>query len=322
MRRLAPAWLAPYDPLEQDLGAVLQGPSAAHLLGTDDLGRDVLSRLMHGAQPALVGVALAVATLLVLALPLGIVAGYRGGRVDAVISRTSEVVLALPAILILFAVLAVRPHDEAAAMVTLGVLGTPGVVRVVRSVVLAVRQELYVAAARVSGLSDLQIVLRHVWPRVAGAVAVQVFLFAAAALLTESALSFLGLGVQEPEPSWGAMVTTASNVISDDPWLLAPTGGAIGLTAFALALLGDVVRDASSPAPAACGCAARAQRRRRPAAAQRRRPVRRRRCSRSPACPWSSRARVAPCPCCRTSRSASRPARRSGWSASRAAARA
>ena len=243
-------WLAPYDPLEQDLASVLAGPSGAHLLGTDDLGRDVLSRLVHGAQPSLTGVAVAVVTLLVLALPLGVLAGYRGGAVDAVISRTSEVVLALPVILILFAVLAVRPHDTTAAMVTLGVLGAPGVLRVVRSVVLAVRQELYVAAARVAGLSELQIVVRHVWPRIAGAVAVQVFLFAAAALLTESALGFLGLGVQEPEPSWGGMVTTASNVISDDPWLLVPTGGAIGLTAFALALLGDVVRDASQPATA------------------------------------------------------------------------
>ena len=236
--------LSPADPLAQDLDHVLAGPSSAHPLGTDDLGRDVLSRLLHGGRATLIGVVEAVAVVLLLGVPIGLLAGYRGGWVDAAAMRATDVLLAVPVIIILLVVLATFGQSATAAMVTLGVLGAPAMIRVVRASSLVVRQEPYITAARVAGLSSAHIVRRHVLPRVAGPVVVQASLFAGVALLTETGLAFLGLGVQEPEPSWGGMVATASTVINQDPWLLVPAGVTIGLAVLALGLVGDAVRDA------------------------------------------------------------------------------
>ncbi len=240
-------WLAPYNPQAQDLAHVLSGPSTAHWLGTDRLGRDVLSRLMLGGRVTLLGVAEAVAVFAVLGISLGLVAGYLGGWADRVIARLGDLMLAMPGIIVLLMVLAVLPGNQVAAMIALGLISCPVLLRVVRGCAVAIRGEPYITAARVSGLTSTRIMLRHVLPRLAGPVIVQLSLFAATAVLAQSALSFLGLAAPETQgPSWGNMVTEASDVVSQDPWLLVPTGGAIVLTVLALGLLGDALRDVTA----------------------------------------------------------------------------
>jgi peptide/nickel transport system permease protein len=261
---LAPL-IAPYGPLAEDLTHVQAGPSAAHLLGTDELGRDVLSRLLYGGQLTLLGVVECVAVLLVISLPVGLAAGYLGGRVDRAVNAVVDLLLSVPAIIVVLAVLAVFGSSMPAAMVTFGVLGSAGVIRVVRSAVLSVREELYVAAARVSGVSEPRIVARHVLPRIAGPVIVQASLFAAIALTIQTGLAFLSLGVAPPAPSWGGMVGEAATLIDQDGWLLVPSGGIIALTILAFGLIGDAVRDATVEGWSA-GTAAAAKRPRRPPA--------------------------------------------------------
>jgi len=237
--------IAPYGPLTEDLTHVQAGPSAAHLLGTDELGRDVLSRLLYGGQLTLLGVVECVAVLLIISLPAGLAAGYLGGWVDRAISAVVDLLLSVPGIIVVLAVLTVFGTSMTAAMVTFGVLGSAGVIRVIRSAVLSVREELYVAAARVSGVSEPRIVVRHVLPRIAGPVIVQASLFAAIALAIQTGLAFLSLGVAPPAPSWGGMVGEAANLIDQDGWLLVPSGGIIALTILAFGLIGDAVRDAT-----------------------------------------------------------------------------
>src|SRR5215472_2185952 len=236
--------LAPHGRETEDLAHVLAGPSSAHWLGTDRLGRDVLSRLMFGGRITLAGVAQALVVFAVLGITLGLVAGFASGWPGRVIARFGDLVLALPAIIVLLMVLSVFPGDDLAAMIALGVISCPILLRVVRGSTLALRGELYITAARLSGLTSLRIARRHVLPRLAGPVIVQLSLFAAAAVLVQAALSFLGLSTPETQgPSWGNMVGEASVVISQDPWLLVPTGGALALTVMALGLVGDAVRD-------------------------------------------------------------------------------
>jgi peptide/nickel transport system permease protein len=240
-------WLAPVPPGTQDLAHVLSGPSAAHWLGTDRLGRDVLSRLMAGGRVTLLGVTEAVAVFAGLGITLGLVAGFAGGWADRVISRFGDLVLALPGIIVLLMVLAVFPGNELATMIALGLIGSPTLLRVVRGSTLAIRGELYIKAARLSGLTGGRIMARHVLPRLRGPIIVQLSLFAASAVLAQSALSFLGLSTPETQgPSWGNMVAEASDVISQDPWLLVPAGGVLVLTVLALGLIGDAVRDAAA----------------------------------------------------------------------------
>ncbi|MFC0534208.1 dipeptide/oligopeptide/nickel ABC transporter permease/ATP-binding protein [Phytohabitans kaempferiae] len=237
---------APYDPTATDLNHVLAGPSAGHLLGTDTLGRDVLSRLMYGGQVSLLGVAQAVVTVLAIGVPLGLLSGFLGGWLDRLISSIVDIALAIPTLVMLLVVLAIFGSNQAAAMITLGVLASPGFARVVRGATLAVRHELYVAAARVAGLPPRQIIVKHILPRVAGPIIVRTSLFAGGALLAQSGLSYLGLGVQPPTPTWGGMVAEASVVIDQQPWLLVPPGVVIGLAILAFGLVGDAVRDATA----------------------------------------------------------------------------
>ncbi len=241
---LGAAWLAPIDPERQDLGAALSGPSSAHWLGTDRLGRDVLSRLMHGGQITLVSVIEAVVVFAILGVGLGLIAGYLGGVVDRSISALADLLLALPGIIVLLMVLSVFPGNGAATMVALGVIAAPMLLRVTRGITMVVRQELYVRAARLAGLSGPRIMWRHIRPRLAGPVTVQLFLFAATAVLVQAALSFLGLSTPETQgPSWGNMVAHAAQVTSKDVWMAIATGGVILLTVLALGVLGDAVRD-------------------------------------------------------------------------------
>ncbi|WP_138444287.1 dipeptide/oligopeptide/nickel ABC transporter permease/ATP-binding protein [Sinomonas susongensis] len=239
-------WIAPHDPLFQDLHAIGKGPNAAHLLGTDMLGRDVLSRLLYGGAYSLGGVLTAVVVLLIVAVPFGLLAGYAGGRVDRVISRVIDVAMSIPVIIILLAVLTIFNRNMTAAMIVFGLLGSSGLIRVVRGNVLSVREELYIDAARVIGLGPAQIAVRHVLPRTSGAIIVHVSIFAAISLGVQTGLSYLGLGVPPPAPTWGGMVGDAATVIQTNPWLLVPSGGVIAITVLAFGLLGDVVRDATS----------------------------------------------------------------------------
>ncbi|HJQ47653.1 MAG TPA: dipeptide/oligopeptide/nickel ABC transporter permease/ATP-binding protein [Amycolatopsis sp.] len=229
-----------------DLLSASQGPSAAHLLGTDSLGRDVLERLLVGTRVTLIGVGEALATALLLGVPIGLIAGYVGGRVDRVVGWLADLTFSMPAIIIILVVLSVFPQNTAAAMITLGVIVAPGLMRIVRSATLPVREELYVAAARVSGLSRTYIIFRHILPRVAGPIIVQASLLAAVALLAQTGLAFLGLLTPLPEPSWGGMIGDGIQNIELQPWLIWPPGIITALTILVLALLGDVVRDASA----------------------------------------------------------------------------
>jgi peptide/nickel transport system permease protein len=229
-----------------DLFAARQGPSAEHLLGTDSVGRDMLLRLLVGTRVTMVAVAEALVVFLALGVPLGLVAGFFGGRVDRVVSWIADLTFSVPALIIVLVVLAVFPHNTLMAMVTLGVLASPFLMRIVRSATLPIREELYVAAAQVSGLSRSYIVARHILPRIAGPIIVQAALFAGGALLVQTGLSFLNLLVAPPAPSWGGMFADGLSNIALQPWLIWPPGLAIALTILAFGLLGDAVRDATT----------------------------------------------------------------------------
>ena len=258
---IAAPLLAPYNPQAQDLANVLSGPTAQHWLGTDTLGRDVLSRLLYGGRHSMLSILEAVAAVLVLGVPFGVIAGYAGGWLDTTITRIAEVFLAVPAIILVLVTLAVVPQNESAAMLVLGVLGAPGVLRVVRGATFQVRHDLYIDAARVSGVSRARILVRHVLPRIKGPVIIQGFLFAAAALLFETGLGYLGLAASPLTPTWGGMVAEASTVLTRQRWLLYPSGATIGLTILALGILGDAIRDAASAVDGAEPPARRARQR-------------------------------------------------------------
>jgi peptide/nickel transport system permease protein len=237
---------APYGSNEQDLAQALTGPSSAHLLGTDQLGRDVLSRLLYGGVPSLEGAAIAVVAWLVLGLVFGLLAGYLGGWVDLVTTRAVDVAVSIPVLIVLLVVLGVFGNNQTAAMLTFGVLTSAGLVRIVRASTLVVREDLYVAAAQVSGLNAFQVITRHVLPRVMPIIIAQAALFAGIALVIQAGLAFLGFGPQPPDPSWGGMINDAAQVINRQSWLLVPTGVVIALTVVAFGILGDAIREIST----------------------------------------------------------------------------
>lgn len=229
-----------------DLSAGLQGPSWAHPFGTDVLGRDVLQRLLVGTRITAIGMVQALAVSLALGVPFGLLAGYLGGRVDAAMSRTADLVFSIPGIVIVLVVLSVFPQNMTAAMVAFGALASPAVFRVVRAETMSVRAELYIAAATVAGLSRSYIISRHVLPRIAGPIIIQASLLAAVALKVQTGLAFLGLVVPAPAPSWGGMVADGVAELFRQPWLIWPPGLAIALTIIALGLFADSLRDATT----------------------------------------------------------------------------
>lgn len=233
--------VAPYGPEDQDLTAALSTPSAAHPLGAGELGLDVLSRLLYGGRVTLLGVLISCSVFAVLGISAGMIAGFRGGWVDRLVMWLANLAFALPGVIILLVVLAIFPNNETAAMVALGMLGAPGLARIVRSVTLGLREELYVKAARLSGLGNGTILRRHLLPRLAGPIIVQVSLFGAAAVGLETGLGFLGLGVTTA--TWGTLAAEANSRLADQPWLLVPTGFVIITFILALGLLGDGIRD-------------------------------------------------------------------------------
>ncbi|MBF5057202.1 oligopeptide ABC transporter permease [Alcanivorax sp. 521-1] len=243
---LAP-WVAPYDPAHQDLEHMLEGPSAAHWLGTDDLGRDVLSRLIHGGANSLYAALLAVAVALLIGIPLGLIAGFVGGWTDVAISRLIDTFLSFPAIILAVAVTGAMGIGLTNAMFSVGLVFAPQIARLIRARTLVVRQELYVDAARCFGASPLRLLGRHVLPNAIQPVIVQSTLLLAVALLAEASLSFLGLGVQPPDVSWGAMIARGYLYMSLVPEQMYAPGLIIMITAVAFNALGESMRTALDP---------------------------------------------------------------------------
>jgi len=235
--------IAPYDPLRQNLIKALQSPSAAHWLGTDDLGRDVLSRLIHGCRIAVIAAAEGTLIAVVLGVPLGLFIGYRGGWWDWVVMRVVEAIVSIPGIMVAIVIIAILGPGLHRAMIALGILYSTSFLRLARGVVLAEREEVYVRSARVIGASDRRILLRHIVPNIAPPLIVQVTLTVGAVLLSEAGLSFIGLGVQPPDASWGTMLNSAAAFMELNWFLAVPPGVAIIVTVLAVNLLGDVIRD-------------------------------------------------------------------------------
>ncbi|MBL1419702.1 MAG: dipeptide/oligopeptide/nickel ABC transporter permease/ATP-binding protein [Alphaproteobacteria bacterium] len=236
-------WIAPYDPLKQSLREALQSPSSVHWLGTDNLGRDVLSRLIFGGRIALISSLEATLIAVVLGVPLGLFIGYRGGWWDWAVMRLVEAVVSIPGIMVAIVIIAILGPGLHRAMIALGILYSTAFLRLARSVVLAEREEVYVKAARVIGASSNRILLRHILPNIAPPLIIQVTLTIGAVLLAEAGLSFVGLGVQPPGASWGTMLNTAATYMALNAFLAVPPGLAIVITVLSVNLLGDVLRD-------------------------------------------------------------------------------
>ncbi|MDI1461455.1 dipeptide/oligopeptide/nickel ABC transporter permease/ATP-binding protein [Catellatospora sp. KI3] len=245
---LAPGLLTGRDPLEQDLTASLQTATGEHLLGTDRLGRDLLSRLVHGTGTVLWGVAVAVVVAVVLGTVLGLIAGYFGGLLDAAVMRLSDLLFAVPGIILLLVVASTFPNDVTIAMTAFGVIMASGLIRVVRGATRSLRAEQFIAAAKVAGLSDAQILWRHALPRLLGLVIVQASLIAAVTVVTQAGLAFLGFGPPPPAPTWGGLMDEGRAVMAQSAWPLLPPGAAVALTVLAFLLIGDAVRDRTTGA--------------------------------------------------------------------------
>jgi peptide/nickel transport system permease protein len=239
--------LAPYDPTAQSWTAVRKAPSALHWFGTDDVGRDVLARIIFGARASLVAGCISVAIALAIGVPLGLAAGYIGGFLDALISRITDAMLAIPFLILAIALAAFLGPSLRNAMIAIGITTTPIFVRLTRGQVMAVKVEDYVEAARAVGNPPWRVAFVHILPNILPALMVQASLSIAAAIIAEAALSFLGLGQQPPAPSWGSMLNAAQRFLANAPWMAVWPGLAIFLTVVSFNLLGDGLRDALDP---------------------------------------------------------------------------
>ncbi|WGF90488.1 ABC transporter permease [Marinivivus vitaminiproducens] len=244
---IAAPWIAPFDPLKTDFLAVRKAPSAAYWLGNDELGRDLLSRVIWGARASLMAGVVSVGIALLVGVPLGLIAGYFGRWADAVISRVTEALLACPFLILAIALGAFLGPSLTNAMIAIGLSATPIFIRLTRGQVLAVKTEDYVEGARAIGLPDLAIIRRYILPNVLSPIMVQATLAIASAIIAEASLSFLGLGQQPPAPSWGSMLNTAKNFLEQAPFMSLWPGLAIFLTVLGFNLLGDGLRDVLDP---------------------------------------------------------------------------
>jgi peptide/nickel transport system permease protein len=244
---LAAPWLAPYDPLATNWSEVRGAPSAAHLFGSDELGRDVLSRIVWGTRASILAGVVSVSISLALGVPIGMAAGYLGRWADALISRVTDAMLACPFLILAIALAAFLGPSLTNAMIAIGISATPVFIRLTRAQVLAAKSEDYVEAARALGNPHLRIALRHIFPNIVAPLIVQATLAIAAAVIAEASLSFLGLGQQPPAPSWGSMLNTARNYVDQAPWIAIWPGLSIFLLVLSFNLLGDGLRDALDP---------------------------------------------------------------------------
>lgn len=239
--------ISPQDPLQTSWSAVRKAPSAQYLLGTDEIGRDVLSRVIWGARASLLAGLVSVCIAMALGVPIGLLAGYLGGWVDGLISRLTDSMLAVPFLILAIALAAFLGPSLTNAMIAIGVSSTPIFIRLTRGQVLAVKVEDFVEAARAVGNSHWRIALRHILPNILPPLIVQATLAIAAAIIAEASLSFLGLGQQPPAPSWGSMLNTAKNYVDNAPWMAIWPGVSIFLLVLSFNLLGDGLRDALDP---------------------------------------------------------------------------
>jgi peptide/nickel transport system permease protein len=244
---VAPWLLTSLMPNAQDLAQSLKLPGGEHLLGTDKLGRDVWARIVYGAQPTLLGAVVVVIISGVIGVPLGLVAGYYGGRVDAAIMRILDALLAFPALLLAILVVATFGRGLGTVVVALGIIYVPAMARLVRGVTLVQRSLAYVDAARVLGFSDARVIFRHILPNLVAAVVVQSTIDLAYAILDIAALSFLGLGQQPPDPDWGSMLSDGRAYLLQNAWPAVSAGFAIMLTVVTFNLVGDGLRAQLDP---------------------------------------------------------------------------
>jgi peptide/nickel transport system permease protein len=240
-------WIAPYPPTAQDVNNMLAAPSSSHLLGTDDLGRDIFSRLIYGAPATVYASLLAVSVAVAIGLPVGLIAGFLGGWTDDIISRVIDTFLSFPAIVLAIAVTGALGIGLTNGMIAVGIVMFPALARIVRARTLIVRQELYVDASRCFGAPTWHILWKHVLPNALQPVIVQVTLLLAAALLAEASLSFLGLGIQPPNPSWGAMLARAYQYMEIAPEQMYAPGFAILVVSLAFNALGESLRIVLDP---------------------------------------------------------------------------
>ncbi len=246
MAVLAP-WIAPYDPIKQSWLLVRKAPSLAHWLGTDEVGRDILSRVIWGARASLSAGLVSVGIALGIGVPLGLVAGYLGGWVDAVLGRVVDAMLAMPFLILAIALAAFLGPSLGNAMIAIGVTATPVFIRLTRGQVMQVKVEDYVEAARAVGNPRWRIAARHILPNILPPLMVQATLAIAGAIIAEASLSFLGLGQQPPAPSWGSMLNSAQRFLGNAPWMAIWPGLAIFVAVLSFNLLGDGLRDALDP---------------------------------------------------------------------------
>ena len=240
-------WLVPHSPEETDLFNTWAPPDAANLLGTDKLGRDILSRLVAGARTSLVVAGAVLAITMSVGIVLGMVAGYVGGRIDAFLMRTVDVMLAFPEVVIAILIASILGPGVTTVIVSLALVWWPGVTRLTRSFVLVIREELYIDAAIVAGTSTAMIFWRHLLPNIAAPLLVRASVGVGFIIMAEATLSFLGLGIQEPQASWGGMIRDGLPTLRTDPYLALFGSLALGITIIGFNLLGDGLRDALDP---------------------------------------------------------------------------
>jgi peptide/nickel transport system permease protein len=244
---LAAPQLAPFDPVATNLLAMRKPPSAVHRLGTDEVGRDVLSRLIWGARASLLAGVIPVSLAVAVSIPLGLLSGYAGGWLDGVIMRVTDAMLSIPFLIVAIALAAFLGPSLANAMLAIGTAALPTFLRLARGTVLAIKTEDYVEAARALGCSRPRVAGRHILPNMLPPLLVQSSITVAAAIIAEASLSFLGLGQQPPAPSWGSMLNAAQRFLVNAPWMAVWPGLAIFATVLSFNLLGDGLRDALDP---------------------------------------------------------------------------
>ena len=241
---IIPDRIAPFDPIEQDIPNRLQYPSAEHLFGTDEFGRDIFSRVVHGARNSLATAVIAVLVSLLVGVPVGLVSGYMGGRVDEVLSRATDILLAFPGILIAMTIIAITGRNPIMVAVAIGIVATPAFVRVTRAIALKIRGLPYVDAVRSAGASDFYIMFSTILPNSFNEIYIQALLIASRAIIIAAALSFLGLGIPPPAPSWGGMLNQSRNYLHQMPWYGVFPGVFIVLLVLALQLLSNSLQKA------------------------------------------------------------------------------
>ena len=240
-------YLAPSNPVRGELSDALRAPSAAHWLGTDPLGRDELARLLFGARVSLAAGLISVGLAASVGIPAGLIAGYAGGLPDEAIMRVVDAILAFPALVLALAISAALGPGLTSSMLAIGFVTIPAFARLTRGQVLAVRHLAYVESARAAGAAPPRVLAVHIFPNAVSPLIVQASLSVAFAILTEASLSFLGLGVQPPTPSWGSMLLTGKNYLTTAPWLSLVPGAAIFLTVMSFNLLGDAIDESLDP---------------------------------------------------------------------------